>query len=131
MGVERRVIEVNIFKITTPKVRYFIFWKSANERLNLTFEPFKIKKPTKEYPYEYHMYGDDILLWKEYSSSIFSYYDSYIPTSWENAMKYEMYTAILSGKLNRTGKYKQTGEKIEIKFNWVGDPVPKAKIEYK
>lgn len=131
MGVERKVIDINIYKITTPKVEYFIFWESAKQRLNLNFEPFKVKEPSKELPYEHHMYSDDILLWKKYSNNIFSYHDNYVATSWENTMKYEMYTIILSGKLNRIGKNKQTGEEIDIKFNWIGDPIPKAKIEYK
>ena len=131
MGVERRVINIDIYKITTAKVKYFTFWKPGDKRLNLNFEPFKIKEPSKEFPYEHHMYGDDILLCRKYSKSIFSYYDKYVVTSWENAMKYEMYRIILSGKLNRIAKSKRTGEEIEIKFNWVGDPIPKAQIEYK
>ncbi|NNU96524.1 hypothetical protein [Anoxybacillus sp. EFIL] len=126
-----KIVNFDIYKITTPKLKYFVFWTSKKERLDLPNEPFKLKKPTKEFPYEYHMYGDDILIWRKYSDNIFLYDNRYTATSWENVMKYEIYQIISSGRLDKVVKDQFTGEDVYIKFKWTGDPVPKANIEYK
>ncbi len=122
-----RIIEV--YKITTPKCGYFVFWATKNDRLSLEVEPFVLKEADKYYPYKHHIRGDDLLYFRTFAPDIILYDKRFKAQTWEDAMKWEIYHVIEKGLLNR--KAKINGEDVFLKFVWTGDKVMKSRIDYK
>lgn len=125
--MEQYVVE--IYSVTPPKLGYFTFWEKPSVRVDEPFVPFKIKSPDQYFDFEHHMSGDDILFWKKFSNNIIPYNNRYSATSWENAMKYEIYKIISEGKMNRT--IEKNGKVIEVIINWTGKPLKDNVIRYK
>jgi hypothetical protein len=123
--LEQYVIEIN--SVTTPKLGYFTFWEKSNRRVDEASFPFKIKPGDPYFDFEHHMSDDDILFWQEFSSNIIPYNKSYTATSWENAMKYEIFKVIREGRMNRI--IEKDGMKTEVIVNWIGNPVPVSDIQ--
>lgn len=120
-------ITVEIFNIKTPKCGYFVFYKDKRNRIDLNVEPFKIKEGDQLYPYKHHMCGEDLLYFKKYNKNIVLYDNRYKTQSWEDTMKYEIYSVINSGLLNRPAQF--YGKEVFVKFVWSGEKVPKSIIE--
>jgi hypothetical protein len=125
--MEQYVIGIN--SVTTPKLGYFTFWKKTNMRVDENIFPFKIKPGDHYFDFEHHLSGDDVLFWQKFSHHIVPYSKNYTATSWENAMKYEIYKVINEGKMNQI--FEKDGKKIEVIVKWTGKPVPASEICYK
>ncbi|MGE6487432.1 hypothetical protein [Paenisporosarcina sp. NPDC076898] len=122
-------VTVGIFKITTPKCGYFVFWTSKSDRVNLNVEPFREKEGDINYPAKHHINGEDLLYFKEFNKNIVLYHKQFKAQSWEDAMKYEIYSVISNGSLNRKAK-KEDNTEVFVRFIWNGKELKKTRIEY-
>ncbi len=120
-------IIVEIYKIATPKCGYFVFWETKSKRLDINSEPFKIKEGDSKYPFEHHISGEDLLFFRKFNENIFLYNKQFTAQSWEDAMKYEIYTIIVHGWLDRKSKVAD----VFVRFVWTGEKMKQGKLLYK
>ncbi|MEH7372569.1 hypothetical protein V7156_24390, partial [Priestia megaterium] len=109
---------------------FFTFWQTKSKRLDLTFEPFKLKPKHVDYlpspsPYENPRITDG----GNYSDNIVAHDKRYKTQSCANYIKDEIYRVITSGMLNYI--IEKDTKLIKIRFNWISSHIPKCEIQYK